>query len=107
MKKILNYIGSLAVMASAWLLLSSKDPAKVSLTLRAGLVAAVSVIIQVSGILQIPIGESDLMVAVDALVAFVNGALTLIALGVTAYAAIRKIWTTIRGNNRVIEIFGR
>lgn len=87
----------------AWLLLSSKDPAKASLTIKSILTASATYILFFTGLFHYTLGASDLTVIIDQ-IANVVGIILMLISGVTAlWATVRKIILTILGSNEVVN----
>lgn len=87
----------------AWLLLSSSDPNKVSLTIKGALVGLLTAITMVAGVANIQLPSEALTQSVDGIIAFVQTSLLWVSSAVTAWGAIRKVWTSISGDNKVIN----
>ncbi len=87
----------------AWLVLSSKDPQRISLMLKGIFTAAVTYIVFFAGIFHINVGQSDIAILSDAVVKIVETALTFISAIVTIVGLFRKIHTTVTGTNQVIN----
>lgn len=86
-----------------WLVLSSQNPQKVSLTVKSFLTAATTYIVFFAGILHFNIGASDVAIAIDNIVKVISDILMVISSAATAWAFIRKIGTTLNGTNKVIN----
>lgn len=79
-----------------WLITSSADPEKVSLTFKGivtGLATGLTILL---GVAHINVG-SQLTTLVDATVSFVQQVLVVISIGVTIVGLVRKLWITIQG----------
>lgn len=90
--------------ALAWLVLSSSDSTKVSMTVKYFLAGLVTVITILAGFahVQIP-GPEVFTQATDAIINMVQVFFTLVASIATAWGVIRKIILTIRGENDVVN----
>lgn len=87
-----------------WLLLSSADPTKMSLAIKGILMGIIPVIVSLTGLTGIAgVDASSLTIAVDAIASIVQVALTIVSSAMTLYGLIRKLWTTIVGENEVIH----
>jgi hypothetical protein len=80
-----------------WLLISSKDPEKVSLTIKGILTGAIPVITIVLGLAHIQVG--DLTPFVDGIINVVQTALAAIAAVMTVWGLFRKIILTLKGQH--------
>jgi hypothetical protein len=77
----------------AWIVVSSADPTEVSLTVKAALVAVIPTLMAVAGVAHINLGDGTVLTSlVDALVQFIQVALTLIATAMAVWGAVRKVW---------------
>lgn len=99
MKKITSWIKKVAV----WVWRSSSDPGKVSLTMRAGLTALITFATIWAGLAGIELPSELLTEWAEALISFVQSALIMISTAIAAYAAFRKLWTSLSGDNRVVN----
>lgn len=77
-----------------WLVISSVDPTKVSLTVKGFLTTAVSVIVMVSPLFHLHIGSEQLTSIVDGIVDTIVVVLTALSSIVTLFGLIRKIVVT-------------
>lgn len=82
-----------------WLILSSKDPQKVSLFIKGALGWAATLAIGAG----VQASELDFSAAIDQIGNLVYLALTFGSTAVAAYGAIRKIYRTMTGQNEVIN----
>lgn len=87
----------------AWLILSSKDPQKVSLTVKGFLGAAATYVVFFTGLFHLNITADNVTTLTDSLVYFVKVFLELVSVITTIVGAIRKLHTTAIGTNRVIN----
>lgn len=87
----------------AWLVFSSKNSAKISLTIKAALTGLITVATIYAGIANVQLPTEALTQTVDAIVTFVQTAFLAISSAVTVYGLLRKIWTTFTGDNHVIN----
>lgn len=87
----------------AWLILSSRDPKKVSLTIKAYLTATTTYILFFAGLFHISLGASDLAVLIDQIVKIISDILIVISAATTFWALLRKVMATIQGTNKVIN----
>jgi len=86
-----------------WLVFSSKNSAKISLTIKAALTGLVTVATIYAGIANVSLPTEALTQAVDGIITFVQTALVAISSAVTAWGLIRKIWRSFTGDNHVIN----
>lgn len=98
-KKILKAIGNYISVALAWLLLSSKNPGGVSLSVKAALTAGVSWLTVLAGLGHIQLPSADLTTLIDAVVQITQTGLILIGLVASAFGIVRKIALTLQGNH--------
>lgn len=88
----------------AWLVFSSKDPQKVSLTVKAALTAGLTVIgttLAFLGIENVP--SADLQYVADNIVLIVNAILMTVSGVVGLYGVLRKLYRTLVGENKVVN----
>lgn len=87
-----------------WLILSSKDPGKISLSVKGFGLMLVPILITIGGLTSIQIpdqqGLESIIEGIAAIVQIVFGIVSAI---VTIYGIIRKIMITLKGENKVIE----
>jgi hypothetical protein len=77
----------------SWIVTSSADPSEVSLTVKGALIAVIPTLMAVAGVAHINLGDGSLLTSfVDALAEFIQIALTLVATGIAAWGAARKVW---------------
>ena len=89
---------------TAWLVLSSQNPTKWSLTIKGALTGGVTILTVVAGLAHINIPGADAFsAAIDAIIGFVQTALLCISAAATAWGLLRKIWSTISGENQVVN----
>lgn len=86
-----------------WIIYSSEDPAKISMTVKGILTAAIPTIIFVAKIFNVEIGSEDLTAFVDALVLFIGAVSMAVSAYMTVVGFFRKIFTTLTGNNAVLN----
>ncbi len=86
-----------------WILLSSKDPNKVSLGIRATGAAFVTYIVFFAGLFHLNIGESELSGLIDALAQLAGLILQSITAVMAIVGFVRKIYSTIKGTNKVLN----
>lgn len=92
-----------------WIVLSSKDPNKVSLTVRAALLSAIPGAIWAVGTLCatggvcIPIADDELRTVANAAADLAFLALSAVSAIGIIYGFLRKIWLTVTGKNAVIN----
>lgn len=88
-----------------WLLASSADPQKVSLTLKGVLIGVIPTIIAFAGLTGVTIPDQE------ALTSIVNDGsmivqilLGMVASAMTVWGLLRKIWRTWNGTNEVLKL---
>jgi len=87
-----------------WLILSSADAQKLSLSVKGVLLGIVPILIAVTGVAGIQIPNAETLTSIIDLVAtFLQVALGIVASVITAIGLIRKIITTFQGTNEVIS----
>lgn len=79
----------------SWIVDSSANPSQVSLTLRGALVATIPTIMIIVHISNINVGQPQLTVGIDDVVAFVQNALALVATAMVVYGGARKVWYSV------------
>lgn len=87
----------------AWLILSSKNPQQLSLTIKGVLVGAITYVVFFAGLFHITLSPSDLTSLVESIVQIIEMTLTLISIVATAWGFVRKIYTSITGQNKVLN----
>ena|SRR3990167_892451 len=87
----------------AWVLLSSKDPNKVSLTVKGVLTGAVVWIVWWGGLFGLHFDPESLGQIVEVVSTVVQLALTLGSMVATLWGLLRKIWKTAKGTNEVLN----
>lgn len=96
MKNFLNKIW-------VWLKFSSANPQEVSLTFKAALTAVLTALTVVLGFAHIQLPSDQLTAFMDAGVQLVQAVLLALASAMTVWGVLRKLWTTVRGTNAVIQ----
>lgn len=79
----------------AWTITSSNDPADVSLTIKGALLLTVPWIMSVVGFEHWSLGQDQITAVFDAVAAFIQGFLAVVAYAITLYGAVRKVIYTI------------
>ncbi len=77
-----------------WVVVSSTDPSKVSLTIKGILVGTIPTIMFMLGLIHLNVGQEDLNVLIDSIAAIVQLVLSLIAVVMTTVGLIRKLINT-------------
>lgn len=86
-----------------WLLLSSADSSKLSLTIKGASVGVITVLTMVSGLAHIQLPSDTLTALFDTAVGSLQ-ALAVVLSGIaTAVGLLRKLWLTARGENAVLN----
>lgn len=99
LKKILNVI----VGIWKWLVYSSANAGKISLTIKSLLLSLIPVILMVTKMYNVSIDNAALASFIDqvsAIIIVIGGAITAIS---ACFGALRKIYTTVTGSNDVIN----
>lgn len=86
-----------------WLVVSSADPKKVSLTVKAVLTGLIPLAIAVSGVTEIPLDQNSMQAVASTVAQFVETALTLVSITLTAAGLLRKIYLSVIGENAVLQ----
>ncbi len=92
-----------------WLVVSSQDPKRASLTIKAALIALVPITLHAIdtacglGVVCLGVDETGLNATIEQISAIVLGVTTLIALLGSAYGFVRKIVATIDGKNKIVK----
>lgn len=87
----------------AWIVLSSKDPNKVSLMIKGVLTGVITYVVFFAGVFHLNIAEGDLKTLAESATKIVEVTLTFISLFMSTGGMIRKIYTTAIGTNKVIK----
>lgn len=88
----------------AWILLSSKDPSRYSLTAKAGVPLLISILTITAGFSHIHVpGPDAFNQLIDSAINVVQNAVALVTACATAWGLARKLWATIWGENEVIN----
>jgi hypothetical protein len=85
-----------------WIVYSSANPTKVSLTLKGAGVTVIGFLVPVIGLTHIAIGGDPSTVLnsiLDSIASIVQVALTLVGAIVGLYGLVRKVWLTVTGQN--------
>lgn len=94
----------------AWLVFSSKNSAKISLSVKSALTFFVTMLTVWAGFAHIQLPTEALTQAVDDIIVFIQTAFLLISTASTIWGLLRKVWTSITGSNAVVnehEVFNR
>lgn len=86
-----------------WLILSSKDPNKIALTVRGALYSIVPIIITIAGLTNIEIQQDTLEAVIEMISSVIQIGLGIVASVMVLWGLVRKIWSTIAGWNKVIR----
>lgn len=87
----------------SWIILSSRDSEKVSLTVKAFFTGLITVATILAGLSHITLPGDTLTAFADAGVTFVQAILLVVSSIATLYGLARKLWTSFRGTNAVIN----
>lgn len=86
-----------------WLVLSSADAGSLSLTVRGFLLGLVPTASLLLGLAHIKVGSDQLNSLVDGVVALLQAVLAVVSAVVFLVGLGRKLWTTFKGTNAVIN----
>lgn len=86
-----------------WLVVSSSDPYKFSLTLKAGAATIISVLTIALGLAHIAVGGPDLTAISDSVIAVIQDLVVLVGALATVYGLIRKIIASVEGTHAGIN----
>lgn len=89
-----------------WLVVSSEDPYKFSLTLKAGLPTLITGLTIVLGFAHVAIGSADLTAAADSFIQVAQDLIILIGGVTTAYGLARKLVASWRGDHAGVNAQG-
>lgn len=78
-----------------WVVASSANPNAVSLTVRGALLGSIPAIMYVVGVAHLNLGQDQITAVFDAVAGFLQALLTVVAMGLTLYGAVRKIWLSL------------
>lgn len=84
-----------------WIVLSSTDPAEVSLTIQGVLVYCIPTLMAAIGLAHFNIGQDQLTALFDASTGFIQAALSLVAKAMVAYGLARKLILTVKVHQQV------
>jgi len=85
-----------------WLIKSSADADRISLTVKGSLLSIIPIAIFVFKAFNIEVGSDQLNLVTDSIVALIGIFAALVSSVQIAVGMIRKIWTTLDGTNSVI-----
>jgi hypothetical protein len=107
MKNFFNLVGQwikdVLVIAWKWVVWSSADPAKTSLTIKALLVSGVTYLTVVFQFANINMGSFEMNVLIDGIVSFIQAILMVVSTATALFGLLRKSYKTIKGENPVIQ----
>lgn len=86
-----------------WLMKSSEDPSKTSMTIKAGAATVITVLTVIFGLAHINVGTTDMNALVDGGIALVQAIAFVASSLTTVYALVRKIANTVRGTNQALN----
>jgi hypothetical protein len=86
-----------------WIVLSSKDSEKFSLTIKGFGTAFMTLLTVVAGFEHVQLSSADLTAVVDAAVSLLQVVCLAVSTAVTLYGAIRKVVITLKGENAVLN----
>jgi uncharacterized membrane protein len=84
-----------------WIVVSSTDPAEVSLTIKGILVGVVPAVIVLAGLANLNVGSDQLNALIDGFVMLVQALFTVVATCMTLYGMLRKLLNTIKVHQAV------
>jgi len=85
-----------------WLMVSSKDTEKLSLTVKGVLIGAVTYIVFFAGIFHFNVDQGDLNSLANQLADIVKMTLSLVSAVATTVGLIRKIYLSLTGKNKAL-----
>lgn len=80
-----------------WLMVSSSDPSKVSLTVKGGLTVLAGAIIPALGLVHVQVGSDAINQVIDSISGIVAAILAIVGYLTFLYGFIRKMIATVRG----------
>lgn len=83
----------------AWLVYSSADSRKLSLTVKGALTSIIPFVIVAGNLTNLQLQNEDLENVVDGIVLVIEAGLGLVAAITFIYGAIRKVWRTLMGEH--------
>ena len=83
-----------------WIVVSSADPAEISLTIKGVLLGTIPTIMFAVGLAHLNIGQDQLTALFDAVAALVQTLFTVVAAVLTVYGMVRKLWNTIKAHQQ-------
>ncbi len=86
-----------------WLVFSSKDSTKFSLALKSFGTLVITALTVVFRFYNVPMPTADLTAIVDTGIALTQAILMVVSFLTTLYGLFRKLWTTYKGTNAVIN----
>lgn len=86
-----------------WLVISSADPKKISLTVKATLMGIIPLAIALSGMADVPLEQNSMQAVATSVAQFVETALTLVSVTLTTAGLIRKVYLSVIGENAVLQ----
>lgn len=89
----------------AWIVYSSSNAEKISLTLKGVFVGALPTIIAVAGLANVSLDSEALTQAVNSIATLIQIGGYVVSTVMILVGAVRKVWTSIRGENAVIASF--
>ena len=84
-----------------WIVVSSADPAEISLTIKGVLVGTIPTVMFAVGVAHLGIGQDQLTALFDAVANLVQVLRTGVAAAMTVYGMVRKLWNTIKAHQQV------
>lgn len=102
-KVVAQWIKDVLVIAWKWVVYSSADPVKTSLTIKALLVSGVTYLTVVFQFANINFGNFELNMLIDAIVAFIQALLMVVSTATALFGLLRKSYKTIKGTNPVMQ----
>lgn len=85
-----------------WLIVSSANPSKLSATVKGLLLGVLPVVVYLTGLAHLNVGESDLKALIDGIATVVEVGLGLVSAVVFVIGLVRKIYRTLTGTNQAI-----
>lgn len=85
-----------------WLVISSQNPQKVSMTVKGALMVSVPFVVQFSGLLNLATDQESLKVMVEQVASLVNTGLTFIGTSYMLYGIVRKMSVKPASNETIV-----
>lgn len=87
----------------AWIVYSSQDSTKISLTVKSALTGLITALTVAAGLANIHLPSAELTALVDSIVFLIQSLLLLVSSALAAWGLIRKIATSFTKDNKVVN----